>query len=146
MYLCLCWCCVPLMAHSTPTSTVACSRRPGCYPCVLPWPCVREAAANASRGGLASGRALGEWRTHHCVVIKGIFLNAELEGMVWQRLIPRLADGCAKDASSPKGQPQVCRFSACTSNCAAPPRYGVTVHVLYTCVRVRGSHCSVTQS
>ena len=59
MYLCFCWCFVPLWAHSIPTSTVACSRRLGCYPGVLPRPCVRAAAAFASRSGLAGGRVLG---------------------------------------------------------------------------------------
>ena len=29
---------------------------------------MREAAAIALRGGLASGRALGEWWAHHCVL------------------------------------------------------------------------------
>ena len=76
MYLCFCWCFVPLWAHSIPTSTVACSRRLGCCPGVLPRPCVRAAAAFASRSGLAGGRVLGEWRTHHCVVeIKSLFLD-----------------------------------------------------------------------
>jgi hypothetical protein len=74
VYLCFCWCFVPLWAHSIPTSTVACSRRLGCCPGVLPRPCVRAAAAFASRSGLASGRVLSEWRTHHCVVgIKSLF-------------------------------------------------------------------------
>ena len=75
MYLCFCWCFVPLWAHSIPTSTAARSRRLGCCLSVLPRPCVRAAAAFASRSGLASGRVLGEWRTHHCVVeIKSLFL------------------------------------------------------------------------
>ena len=68
MCLCFWWCFVPFGAHSIPTSTTACSRRLGCCPSVLPRPCVRAAAAFASRSGLASRRVLGEWRTHHCVV------------------------------------------------------------------------------
>ena len=59
VYLCLCWRCVPLRAHSTPASTVACSRRLGCCPCVLPSMamCARGGRNQsiASRGGLASG-------------------------------------------------------------------------------------------
>ena len=54
--------------HYSNQHSGACSRRPGCCQCVLPWPYVRKATAFASRGGLASRRALGEWQTHYCVL------------------------------------------------------------------------------
>ena len=66
--------------------------------------------------------------------------SAELEGMVRQRLIPRLADGCARMPAPLKdilscGDPVRARV-------IAPPQGSChRATVLYTCVRVRGSHC-----
>ena len=66
--LCSVWCCVPLWAHSTSTSTFVRLWQPGCCQRVLLWPCVREMVAGVSRGGLASERVLGEWADEHTIV------------------------------------------------------------------------------
>ena len=74
MYLSLCWCCVPLCGgtqHSNQhIGMLAAAWVLPVRAAMGPWPCVREAAANASPGGLASGRALGEWRTHRMGSVK----------------------------------------------------------------------------
>ena len=57
--VCFCWCCMPLWAYSTPTSTVAHAQWPGHGQGVLPRPRARAIAAGLSRSGLASERVLG---------------------------------------------------------------------------------------
>ena len=68
---------VQTLAPSPIHRPVACARRPGCCPCVLPWPCVHEAAAIALRGILASGHGSVHWQTHHCV-LEGTYIFSHI--------------------------------------------------------------------
>ena len=78
MYLCLCWCCAVCAIEGTQHSNQHSGMLAAAW--VLP---VRAAIAMCARGGLASGRLLGEWRTHHCVVeIGGVEKHLECRSTV----------------------------------------------------------------